>query len=106
MATQKYIDDLITFIEHAEDANSVTNEMISSVLEHLNSICKANSSAQAFLPVHMLNRIGGSVKNQAYSLTSRKIKKFRSRTPLICARKILTLELKASADALVALRRK
>lgn len=34
------------------------------------------------------------------------MKKLRSRTPRICERNILTLELKASADALVARRRK
>lgn len=42
------------------------------------------------------------LKFQAYSLTSRKMKKSRSRTPRICERKIFTLELKASAEALVA----
>ena len=38
-------------------------------------------------------------KTQVYSLTSRKMKKLRSRTPLMCERKIFTLELKSSAEA-------
>ena len=57
------------------------------------------------MPVHLLKRRQFNVKIQAYSLTSRKIKKLRSRTPLICEQKIFTLELNASADAFVARRR-
>ena len=33
MATQEYIDDLIIVIETAEDAESVTNQMVAAVLE-------------------------------------------------------------------------
>lgn len=63
-------------------------------------------AGQAEITVHLLNPGEWNVKIQAYSLTSRKMKKSRSRTPRICERKIFTLELKASAEALVARRRK
>lgn len=33
MATQEYIDDLIIVIETAEDAGSVTNQMVAAVLD-------------------------------------------------------------------------
>ena len=36
MATQEYIDDLIIVIETAEDAESVTNQMVAAVLDFLN----------------------------------------------------------------------
>lgn len=36
MATQEYIDDLILVIETAEDAESVTNQMMAAVLDFLN----------------------------------------------------------------------
>ena len=36
MATQEYIDDLIIIIETAEDAGSVTNQMVAAVLDFLN----------------------------------------------------------------------
>lgn len=35
MATQEYIDDLIIVIETAEDAGSVTNQMVAAVLDFL-----------------------------------------------------------------------
>ena len=38
MATQEYIDDLIIVIETAEDAGSVTNQMVAAVLDFLKVI--------------------------------------------------------------------
>ena len=40
MATQEYIDDLIIVIETAEDAESVTNQMVAAVLGFLNEHLK------------------------------------------------------------------
>ena len=40
MATQEYIDDLIIVIETAEDAESVTNQMVAAVLGLMNELMK------------------------------------------------------------------
>ena len=46
MATQEYIDDLIIVIETAEDAESVTNQMVAAVLDHLNVNLKKVSESK------------------------------------------------------------
>lgn len=50
MATQQFIDNLIVIIENAEDPESVTNEMVAAVFDHLNTGYKnllTNNSAVA-----------------------------------------------------------
>ena len=50
MATQQIIDNLIEFIDNAQDPESVTNEMVAAVLNHLNKGYKdllTNNSAVA-----------------------------------------------------------
>ena len=49
MATQEYIDDLIIVIETAEDAESVTNQMVAAVLDFLNEHLKLVSRGREFL---------------------------------------------------------
>ena len=46
MATQEYIDDLIIVIETAEDAESVTNQMVAAVLGFLNEHLKLVSQGK------------------------------------------------------------
>ena len=46
MATQEYIDDLIIVIETAEDAESVTNQMVAAVLDFLNEHLKLVSQGK------------------------------------------------------------
>ena len=49
MATQEYIDDLIIVIETAEDAESVTNQMVAAVLDFLNVNLKKVSQGEEVL---------------------------------------------------------
>ena len=49
MATQEYIDDLIIVIETAEDAGSVTNQMVAAVLDFLNVNLKKVSQGEEVL---------------------------------------------------------
>ena len=43
--SQQYIDNLITFIDNAEDQGAVTNQMVADVLDYLNShTCDANEA--------------------------------------------------------------
>ena len=48
MATQEYIDDLIIVIETAEDAESVTNQMVAAVLGFLNEHLKLVSQGKHY----------------------------------------------------------
>ena len=48
MATQEYIDDLIIVIETAEDAESVTNQMVAAVLGFLNEHLKLVSQSEKY----------------------------------------------------------
>ena len=46
MATQEYIDDLIIVIETAEEAESVTNQMVAAVLDFLNVNLKKSARGE------------------------------------------------------------
>lgn len=47
MSTQESVDNLITIIENAEEAESITNEMVATVFDHLNEKCKANENSSS-----------------------------------------------------------
>ena len=108
-SSPRRITDEIGIMSHIAETKTVSAIFVIPLSGRIVNIVRlpgVQFVAQAVMPVHLLKRWQINVKIQAYSLTSRKIKKLQSRTPLICERKIFTLELNASAEAFVARRRK
>ena len=73
MATQEYIDDLIIVIETAEDAESVTNQMVAAVLDFLNVNLKKVSQGEEVLEEEAARIAADAVLQKAIDAVSLRI---------------------------------
>ena len=69
--TQQYIDNLITFINNAEDPGTVTNQILAAVLDYLNNGIKKEVSLQTAINglQQAINQLGGNITGNSETTT-------------------------------------